>query len=107
MGHAVPIIPEPKKGCFTMDSTCMEMRDSSFMMKIQYKITEGIVAKSFGGKKDMSDPAYRMMITCATDCPMRSVVISSGGAMNDSLAKGMLHMANGHYLKGIAAMIKK
>lgn len=107
MGHAVPIVPEPKKGSFTMDSTCMEMRDSSFMMKIQYKITEGIVAKSFGGKKDMSDPAYRMMITCATDCPMRSVVISSGGAMNDSLARGMLHMANGHYLKGIAAMIKK
>ena len=48
-----------------------------------------------------------MMITCSTDCPMRSVVISSGGAMNDSLARGMLHMANGHYLKGIAAMIKK
>ena len=107
MGHAVPIVPEPKKGSFTMDSTCMEMRDSSFMMKIQYKVTEGIVAKSFGGKKDMSDPAYRMMITCATDCPMRSVVISSGGAMNDSLARGMLHMANGHFLKGIAAMIKK
>ena len=85
----------------------MEMRDSSFMMKIQYKVTESIVAKSFGGKKDLSDPAYRMMLTCATDCPMRSVVISSGGTMSDSLAKGMLHMANGRYLKGLAAMLKK
>jgi len=77
------------------------------MMKIQYKVTENIIAKSFGGKKDMNDPAYRMMLTCATDCPMRSVVISSGGMMGDSLAKGMLHMANGHFLKGIAAMLKK
>ena len=107
MGHPVADVPEPKKGQFTMDSTCMEMKDHSFMMKIQYKVTESIIAKSFGGKKDMSDPAYRMMITCATDCPMRSVVISSGGMMSDSLAQGMLEMANGHYIKGLAAMLKK
>ena len=107
MGHPVPVIPEPKKGQFTMDSTCMEMKDHSFVMKIQYKVTEGIIAKGFGGKKDMSDPSYKMMITCATECPMRSVVISSGGAMSDSLAQGLLHMANGHYIKGIAAMLKK
>lgn len=107
MGRPVPVVPEPAKGSFTMDSTCEEMKSSSLVMKIQYKVTEGIVAKSFDGKKDLSDPAYRMMLTCATDCPMRSVVISSGGTMNDSLAKGLLHMANGRWLKGLAAMLKK
>ena len=107
MGHSVPVLPEPKKGQFNMDSTCMEMKDHSFVMKIQYKVTENIIAKSFGGIKDMSDPGYKMMITCATDCPMRSVIISSGGAMSESLAKGLLHMANGHYFKGLAAMLKK
>ena len=107
MGHPVVVIPEPKKGQFNMDSTCMEMKDHSFMMKIQYKVTEGIVAKGFGGKKDMNDPSYRMMLTCATDCPMRSVVISSGGMMSESLARGMLHMANGRYIKGILAILKK
>lgn len=107
MGHPVPIIPEPKKGQFTMDSTCMEMKDHSLVMKIQYMVTENIIAKGFGGKKDMSDPSYKMMITCATDCPMRSVIISGGGAMSDSLAQGLLHMANGHYIKGLAAMLKK
>ena len=107
MGHPVPILPEPKKGQFTMDSTCMEMRDHSFVMKIQYMVTENIIAKGFGGKKDMSDPSYKMMLTCATDCPMRSVVISSGGMMSDSLAEGLLHMANGHYIKGISAMLRK
>ena len=107
MGHPVPIIPELKKGQFTMDSTCMEMKDQSFVMKIQYMVTENIIAKGFGVKKDMSDPAYRMMLTCATDCPMRSVIISGGGAMSDSLAQGLLHMANGHYIKGIIVMLKK
>jgi len=107
MGHPVPVIPEPKKGQFTMDSTCMEMKDHSFVMKIQYMVTENIIAKGFGGKKDLSDPSYKMMLTCATDCPMRSVIISGGGAMSDSLAQGLLHMANGHYIKGFAAMLKK
>lgn len=76
-------------------------------MKIQYKVTEHIVAKSYGGKKDLSNPSYRMTLTCAVDCPLRASVISSGGTMSDSLANGLLHMANGHYLKGIAAMLKK
>lgn len=107
MGHPVPIVPEPRKGQFTMDSTCMEMKDHSFVMKIQYTVTENIIAKGFGGKKDLSDPSYKMMLTCATDCPMRSVIISGGGAMSDSLAQGLLHMANGHYIKGLAAMLKK
>lgn len=107
MNHPVPVIPEPKKGQYTMDSTCMEMKDHSFVMKIQYMVTENIIAKGFGGKKDLSDPAYRMTLTCATDCPMRSVIISGGGAMSDSLAQGLLHMANGHYIKGIIAMLKK
>ena len=95
MGRAIPESREPQKGEFTMDSSCMEMKDHSLMMKIQYKVTEAIVAKSFGGKRDMTDPAYKMMILSATDCPMRSVVISSSGAMGYSLADFMLFMANG------------
>ena len=107
MGHAVPITPEPKKGQFTLDSTCMEMKDSSLVMKIQYKVTEGIIAKSFGGKKDYSDPAFKMMMVCATDCPMRATVISAGGSMTDGLAQGLVEMANGHFLRGARAMLAK
>lgn len=107
MGHPVAVQPEAKKGSFTMDNSCMEMKDSSLIMKIQYKVTENIIAKDFSGKKNLSDPAYRMTLICATDCPLRSVIISGGGAMTDRLAAGLLLMANGHYLKGIAAMLKK
>ncbi len=105
MGHPVPIIPEPKKGQFTMDSTCKEMKEHSLVMKIQYKVTENIIAKGFGGKKDLSDPSYKMMLTCSTDCPLRSTIISGGGAMSDSMAHGLLHMANGHFFRGLKCLL--
>lgn len=107
MGRKVPLAPEPKKGRFTMDNSCMEMKAHSFMMKIQYMVTKKIVAKGFDGKQDLSDPAYRMMLISATDCPMRALIINSNGIMSDSLARGMLLMANGHYMKGILSMLKK
>ncbi len=107
MGYPVAAIPEAKKGQFTMDNSCLEMKDESFIMKIQYKVTENIIAKSFGGKKDYSNPAFKMMMVCATDCPLRATIISSGGTMSDSLAQGLLEMANGHYIRGIKAMLKR
>ena len=107
MGHSVPIVPELKKGQFTLDSTCMEMKGSSLVMKLQYKVTERIVAKGFGGKKDYSDPAFKMMMTCATDCPMRATVISAGGSMTEGVAQGLVEMANGHFIRGLRAMRKK
>ena len=70
-------------------------------MKIQYKVTEHIIAKDFGGKKDLSNPAYRMMLISAVDCPLRASVINSTGLMSDSLGRGLLLMANGHILKGL------
>ena len=101
MGHPVAIVPEPRKGQFTMDNSCYEMKDSSWIMKLQYKVTEHIIAKDFGGKKDLSNPAYRMMLISAVDCPLRASVINSTGLMSDSLGRGLLLMANGHILKGL------
>ena len=100
MGRPVAIQPEPKKGQFTMDNSCMEMKDSSFVMKIQYMVTEKIIAKQCG-TKDPSDPQFRMMLVSATDCPLRASVINSSGMMSDALGRGLLHMANGHFLKGL------
>ena len=100
MGNPVPIQSEPKKGSFTMDNSCLEMKDSSFIMKIQYKVTERIIAKQCG-TKDPFDPQFRMILVSATDCPLRASVINSAGQMSDALGRGLLHMANGHFLRGL------
>jgi hypothetical protein len=107
MGTNVPISKEPTKGDFTMDNSCLEMKDHSLMMKIQYLVTKSIVSKGIEGKKDMSNPTYKMMITSAVDCPMRAAVINSGGMMTESLARGMVLMANGKFIKGILSMMGK
>jgi hypothetical protein len=107
MGHPVPVRPPVQKGQFTMDNSCLEMMDSAWVMGLLYKITRRTVAKSFGGQADDADPAFKMMMVCATDCPLRSTVICSGGALSDELALGMLDMANGHFFRGLGRMLKK
>ena len=100
MGHPVAIQEPEKKGTFTMDNSCFEMKDDSFVMKIQYMVTKSIVSKQCG-TKDPMDPQLRMMLVSATDCPLRSSVINSTGKMSDKLARGLLEMANGHFIKGL------
>ena len=107
MGHSIPPSCEPRRGEFTMDNSCLEMKKYSLLMRVQYMVTKRMVAKGIDGKKDMSNPSYRMMLTTAVDCPMRCAVISSGGILGESLARGMVMMANGKPIRGIIAMMKK
>ncbi len=93
----------PTKGQFTMDNSVMEMKDHSLIMKIMYKATEGVIAKGFGGKKDYENPEFRMLMAASAGGPLRSMQISGG--IKGGLMKGLLYMANGHYLKGIKTMI--
>jgi beta-glucosidase len=107
MGYPVLETPEPRKGEYTMDNSCFEMKEHSLVMKIQYKITEAIIAKGFGGTKDYNNPSFKMMLTSAVDCPLRATIINAGGILTDSIANGLLEMANGHYIRGMKAMLKK
>lgn len=92
-----------QKGYFTMDNTVMEMKDHSFVMKCMYMGVEGVVAQGFGGKKDYSDPNFRMMMASSGDCALRGMAICGG--MKESLFEGLLEMANGHFLRGIRKII--
>ena len=94
-----------KKGEFTMENTVAEMRDHSLMMKIMYSAVEGTVAKGFGGKKDYSNPDFRMMMASAADASMSAMKIN--GAMKNYVLDGMLAIANGHPLRGIRLMLKR
>ena len=98
-------VPTPlKKGRFTMDNTVEEMKDYSLVMKIMYRAVEGTVAKGFGGKKDYSNPEFRMLMASSAGSPLRSMQISGG--MKDGLMQGMLEIANERFLKGISKMIR-
>lgn len=103
-GHAVMERPL-RKGEFTMDNTVMEMKDYSLIMKIMYKAVEAAVARGFDGKKDYSNPTFRMMMNSAADASLSGMKISGG--MKNYVLEGMLEMANGHFFRGIATMCKR
>ena len=104
VGHKVTDKPL-KKGEFTMENTVMEMKEFSLMMKIMYKAVEATIAKGFSGKKDYDNPEFCMMMSSSADCSLSGMKINGG--MNNHVLEGMLQMANGHYFRGIAEMMKK
>ena len=98
------VAPVLKKGQFTMDNTVLEMKDYSLIMKIMFKATEKTVAKGFGGKADYDNPDFKMMMNSSVGAPLRSMQIAGG--IKGGIMPGMLHIANGHFFKGIKKMIK-
>ena len=106
MGRRGPIAAEPKKGEFTMDNTCLEMKPYSLVMKILYVFTKLFINRGFKGERTMDNPAYRMMITQALDCPLRAMVICGGGVFSERLAKCLLYIANGQFFRAIRAMFR-
>ncbi len=107
MGHEVPVAREAVKGEFTWDNTVLEMKETSGLMRCFANIVELFISKQFGWKRDMSNPTYRMMVTSAMDCPIRAMAITVGDIITDAMAEGIVLMANGHFFKGIAKILKK
>lgn len=105
-GKPVPVTKEATRGHFTLDNTCLEMSDTCFAAKMMIKIGEIIISRSLKCEIDYSDPAFKVMMSCAADCPLRGLAITSSGGFSEGMANGLLDMANGHYLTGIAKIIK-
>ena len=77
---------------------------NSFGRVITVLIACCTTAKGFGGKKDYSNPEFRILMASSTGSPLRSMQISEG--MKYGLMQGILEMASGHFLKGILKMIR-
>ncbi|MBQ5341362.1 MAG: hypothetical protein J6W57_05100, partial [Oscillospiraceae bacterium] len=104
LGHRVIPVQKHVRGQFTMEDSVEDMRGSSFVMKILYKVMENELSKRYGDKKDYSDPVFRMMMESTARGPLRSMQINGG--LRDGILQGMVDMANGHPLRGIARMIR-
>ena len=104
-GGAIKAEAERTKGSFDMDSSCLEMKPYSFVMKIQYALTKLLTAKITGTKK--GETAHKMMVTSALDSPMRAIVIHSAGKIKEKTVYGLLDMANGRFFRGLKRMMKK
>jgi len=93
-----------RKGEFSKESTVMEMKEHSLIMKLVYFGMETVMAKKFGGR-DYSNPTFKMMMTTAMDCSVSGMQINGG--IKGHLLEGLVELANGRVLKGIKLMLKK
>jgi hypothetical protein len=78
----------------------------SFVIRLPYKFAEIYNGKTYGDI-DYSNPSFKMVMASSTEVPMKNLCLASGGFMKRHIAEGLVHMANGHYLKGLKAMISK
>ena len=90
LGRSVESDEKHKKCDFSLSSTISEMRESSLLMKLAAKIIERVLLMKF---KTKSSTTYKMMLASVLECPIRSMEICGGGAMNDALAKLIVLLA--------------
>lgn len=105
LGRPIEQLHKPQKGEFTLQSSLRDMKES-LVIQIMLKSVERTVAKGFGSA-DYSDPNFRGVMEITATNPLKNLVTSSGGAFSPSIAQGLVDMANGHFLKGLRAFIKK
>lgn len=92
-----------KKGEYTLESTIEEMREHSLVMKLLYQAIDASCRKT-SGSKDPENPEYIMLLNSTVGGPIRSTCILHG--KKDRTYRGLVDIANGHYLRGIATMLK-
>ncbi len=94
---------KPEKGRFTMDNTVEEMRDSSLVMRLVFRIALLVLDLGQGRNKDKESSEYKMLLASSVGLPLRSMQIFSG--LRGGIMPGLLEMANGHFWRGIKRIL--
>ncbi len=96
-----------KPGSFTIDSTLDDMRDTlaGKLMRIMSK--RMLMKAGHFTKSDIESNHFKMMMSFVMNTPLRSTMLLSQGALSESLAYGIVDLANNHYIKGIQKISQK
>lgn len=94
------------RGSYDMSSTINEMKETSLMAKISYRVIEKELAKPYGGKADYGNVHFKMLMDTVADNPMKNLTLFSPDSMPVSLARFMVDTANGHLLRGLVGLMK-
>ena len=101
-----PRIGAPRRGSFDENSSVLEMRHASLVMRIVYWAIERAVARRAGLRVDYGDVRFKMMMAAAAGLPMRAMVRMSEGTITPQLARFFVDTANGRPLRGLRALLR-
>jgi beta-glucosidase len=95
-----------RKGTFNIESSILEMKDSSLLCRFIYKGMESAVAKMTGGKADYNNPHFRMLMMSSVDNPIKANMLFSPDSMTAPFVQFVLDAANGHFWKGLFRFLR-
>jgi beta-glucosidase len=104
LGRKIEPVKPPRQGEYTLDCSFQDMRGSAVVRQV-IKSVEARIAEPFGGP-DESNATYKMVRTSALTMPLRSISLNGPSDMARSQAEAIVHLANGSYLRAIAALLK-
>jgi beta-glucosidase len=105
MGQKSEPIKARRKGEYTLECSFQDMKESLVVRQI-IKGIEKQIGKSFGGV-DYGNPTFKMIMSSVTSTPLKNLSQLSPESMPSHLTQGIVHLANGKFLSGLIAMIKK
>ncbi len=105
LGRKIPSPKIWKKGEYTLECTFNDLKDS-FIIRQVVKGIEGSIAKGFGGA-DYSNPTFKTIMSSTLNTPLKNLSQLSPESMPLSMSTGMVHLANGQFIKAILAFTKK
>lgn len=103
-GKTVSIEHECKKGSFTSDDSIEDMSKTSGLARFMLKVAKPLIRISMN--VDKYDPNYLMIYEVMKTSPLRSLAFSSQGMFNMKMVDGVVIMMNGHFFKGMFALLK-
>lgn len=103
-GKTTHLTRECVKGSFTSDDSFEDMSHTSGLAKFLLSFAKPMIRMSMG--VDKYDPNFLMIYEIMKTSPLRSLAFSSQGMFNMKMVDGIVIMMNGHFFKGLFALLK-
>jgi beta-glucosidase len=102
LGRPAPANVAPQKGNYTINTPIDEMSGSS-IGRFLHKTMKTQIEKMIQGKEDT--PMGALMKAVVHDMPLRGLLMM-GGALNRPKLEALLMVINGHFFKGLVALMR-
>ena len=106
-GMSVKTTKALKRGDFTLDASINDM-NHTLIGKVMKVMSKQMLMKATDTKStETSSIEFKVMMAMVMDMPIRNTMLMSQGQFPESMAYGILDIANGHWIKGLKRILNK
>lgn len=106
-GKPIPKEISTSKGSFTLDSTFDEMRETWIGRRMLKAVDRMLCEAVKKPRAEIDDDEFEVMRSFSLTTPLRNLILMSNGSFKESLATGIVHLANGKVIHALISFLKK